>query len=269
VDAAIDNLLEAASIIMGWPSKAEIPPKLFEYTMALNAMVSTLESTLRVVRAEKIEHQHQSLNHCLSAMKCLCDLAGNDETKLDKPFAIVRSLPDLFNAFISQGLFATAEKMWRSAYGKELTPEVVVAAMLNISSSVNPRSFAIFLKEAVIPSLSVNHEALPLLSAWTCQTADAYDDEDMLGIDSAIFLLEVSLFFLRVFEPSLFKRLLDIISCFTRLSFLLQTDLAWNSIRHLRPSHLFPQRGRPVLAEESRFRPAAPRWTLQIPGTIA
>jgi hypothetical protein len=205
-DAAIENLLEAARMIMGWPSRSEIPLTLFEYIMALNAMVSTLEGTLRVVRTEKIEDQHQSLNHCLAAMKCLRDLVGNDETKLDKAFARVRSLPDLFNAFISQGLFDTAEKMWRSAYGKDLTPEVVVAAMLNISSSVDPRSFAIFLKEAVIPSLSVNHEALPLLSSWTCQTADAYDDEgNRLGIDSAIFLLEVSLFFLRVFQPSSFN----------------------------------------------------------------
>ena len=46
---------------------------------------------------------------------------------------------------ISQSLFSSAEKMWRSTQGKELSPEVLVSAMLTISSSVDPRTFATLL----------------------------------------------------------------------------------------------------------------------------
>jgi hypothetical protein len=191
VKVAIDNLLEAANIILDWPSKAGIPPTLFEYKIALNAIISTLESTFQAGHLHEIEQKNEEVKHCLIAMKYITDFMEQESTILDKPFAKARSISDLFQTLIKHNLFASAEKLLHR-YRKELTPSIIVEAVVNIPSSVDPRVFALLLTDTVIPSLTINHEALPLISAWTCQSADAYDDEaSELGIDAAIYLLQV------------------------------------------------------------------------------
>lgn len=191
VQAAIDNLLEAANTILDWPSKAAIPPTLFEYTIALNAIISTLESALQAGHSHLIEQKNEDVKQCLTAMKCINDFMEQESTTLDKPFSRNRSISELFQTLIQHNLFASAETLLRR-HAKELTPAIIVEAIVNIPSSVDPRAFTLLLTDTIMPSLTINHEALPLISVWACQTADAYDDETSeLGIDSAIFLLQV------------------------------------------------------------------------------
>jgi hypothetical protein len=193
-------LLSAAESILQWPDETSMqnPPTLGEVVMGLSGVISILagvSSTSKVPKSMASESKVKlhELEEKLHAMKYLESILNKD-IPLNATFASVRSVKDLFACLIRVNYFLAAEQMWRSPLQPKLTSEVMVTSVLNISSKVNPRHYASLLREIVVPSLSINHELLPPLLAWSCRTSDDFDDarNNKNSLDDAIFLLEVS-----------------------------------------------------------------------------
>lgn len=191
-------LLSAANSILLWPEEKHIqnPPTLGEVAMGLSgiiAILSGLSSKVQETVAAEFKVKLQELEEKLCAMKYLESML-NEDVPLNATFASIRSVKDLFASLVQSNYFRAAEQMWRSPLQLKLTPEVMVTSVLAISAQVNPRHYAGMLREIVVPSLSINHELLPPLLAWSCRTSDDFDDarDNKSSLDDAIFLLEVS-----------------------------------------------------------------------------
>jgi hypothetical protein len=191
-------LLSAAESILQWPDEASMlnPPTLGEVVMGLSGIISILSGVSSKVpqsMASESKVKLHELEEKLYPMKYLESILNKD-IPLNATFASVRSVKDLFACLIRANYFLAAEQMWRSPLQPKLTSEVMVTSVLNISSKVNPRHYASLLREIVVPSLSINHELLPPLLAWSCRTSDDFDDarDNKNSLDDAIFLLEVS-----------------------------------------------------------------------------
>jgi hypothetical protein len=184
-------LLSAAESILQWPDETSIqnPPILGEVVMGLSGIISILSKSM----ASESKVKLHELEEKLYAMKYLESILNKD-IPLNATFASVRSVKDLFACMIRANYFLAAEQMWRSPLQPKLTSEVMVTSVLDISSKANPRHYASLLREIVVPSLSINHELLPPLLAWSCRTSDDFDDarDNKNSLDDAVFLLEVS-----------------------------------------------------------------------------
>lgn len=193
-----ERLLEAADSVMTWPiNTVNQKPTIAEYSMALSAMVTAIETALQSCNVEcgpQLTSKKKELEDRSSAMACVQSLLETDSNDivLDVPFLDVQSPSDVFLVLMEDGYFSLAEKFCRSDWGRHLTPEICASSILAILPSQNPRAYAAVLREAILPRLTITHEAIPLIRAWACQCANTYDDDDGLGLDASIFLLEVS-----------------------------------------------------------------------------
>jgi hypothetical protein len=131
-------------------------------------------------------------------MQCIESMMDpdGDGLLLSSPFSSIESIPQLFRVLVSSASFTTAERVQSSDWGEAITAEVVASSILGIASYTDPRLYVRWLENKVIANLSINHQLLKVLQAWTCRTADDLDDqdndEDKCGLDSSILLLEVS-----------------------------------------------------------------------------
>jgi hypothetical protein len=204
-DVAMQYLIDAARTVARWPSQRQPQhaPTVAEYSIALSGMIGALTTALETAplpyRTSELTKTSRDLEKRLNAMKCLEELtsAESQSLQLSAPFCDVSSPAGVFTALIKEGLFSMAEILCKSRWGKDLTPEVLASAVLEIGPSLDPKIYAHFLKNVAVPSLKAGHEAIPLIRSWACRTADAFDEDDMseLGLDSSIFLLEVRLLY--------------------------------------------------------------------------
>ena len=195
--------LSAANGILEWPDEKAManPPSLTELVMALKGFLSAMTSVSSSFKGslkETFNSQVMSLEGRIEAFEYLgSNILGKDPSvKLNFQFSGARSSKELLACLIQNGYFITAEQMWKSSLRGKLSTEALVAAVLKITPAVDPREYASLLEEGVFPSLAINHELLPSLLTWSCETADAFDDANgnCFGLDEAIFLLEVGLF---------------------------------------------------------------------------
>jgi hypothetical protein len=191
--------LSAASGLLEWPDEKAMqnPPTIGEVLLALKGFLSAMSSVSHVFKGrlkEKFDSKVKSLEERIEAMGYLGTiLSGENSVKLNSKFAAVHSSEGLFTCLIQNGHFIAAEHMWKSSLRDKLSTEAMVAAILKIKSTVDPREYASLLEEIVFPSLAINHELLPSLLAWSCETADSFDDtgSKAYALDEAIYLLEV------------------------------------------------------------------------------
>ena len=168
---------------------------LQEVCMALSAMSKTVTGVLEVLSSSKVvklEEQKRKLDERRIALKALLTVPKLDGTAIaiDDPYLAVGSLAELLNALISQGAFKSVERLQQSEWGNKLSPEVVASSALRIPVSIDPRSYIPWLCDLVIPSLSIGHPLLDYIRAWSCRTADRYDEADTTnGLDSSIAFL--------------------------------------------------------------------------------
>jgi hypothetical protein len=191
-------LLKAAETILKWPAANSYQnPTILEVVMALSAFVSTLSKVIDAItpsQATTFKDKRAQLEERLSAMKYLESIVEDSKTmRVNAKFAGIRSSEELFACLVESSYFLSAEQMWRSHLRPKLTTDAMVSSMLGVSPTVNPRGYASLLQEIIFPSLTINHELLPPLLAWSCQTADTFDEEGAKSqsLDESIFLLEI------------------------------------------------------------------------------
>jgi hypothetical protein len=195
------HLVEAADSVLSWPStvKSDQKPTIAEFSMALAAMVTAIQTALQSAHpafGPQLANKKKQVEDRLEGMKCIQALVETDSTEivLDAPFLEARSPSDVFLVLMEDGFFSLAQKFCRSQWGRHVTAEISASSILNLLPSQDPRAYAAVLKDSILPRLSITHEAIPLIRAWACQCANAYDDNDEgneLGLNASIFLLEV------------------------------------------------------------------------------
>jgi hypothetical protein len=194
-------LLSAANSILHWPDEKAMqnPPTISEVTLALTGFLTVMSNVSKAFeesQTSEFDSKKTDLAEKLAAMKYLESILDKDKpVLLNSTFAGIRSTKELFSRFVQKNFFLAAEQMWRSELRSKITSDAMVSSVLGVSTTENPRKYASLLTEIIFPSLAINHELLPLLLAWSCKTADDFDDETGAGsrLDDAIFLLEVSL----------------------------------------------------------------------------
>eukprot|EP00980_Cylindrotheca_fusiformis_P001960 scaffold443_cov125-Cylindrotheca_fusiformis.AAC.9 len=191
-------LLSAADSILQWPDATAIqnPPTLGEVVMGLSGITSILTGVSSKVMAESKALEFKTKQHELEEKRCALEYLESildKDVPLNSTFASVRSVKDLFSCLVRSNFFRAAEQMWKSHLQLKVTSEAMVTSVLAISPKVNPRRYAGLLREVVVPSLSINHELLPALLAWSCRTADDFDDarDNKNSLEDAIYLLEI------------------------------------------------------------------------------
>ena len=190
-------LLSAADSICQWPDENSLqnPPTAREVTIAMEGFISGMSNASNAFQetlSSEFQAKMKQLEEKQVAMKYL-ESVLDEEVPLNRQFAGVRSLQQLFSCLVQNNFFLVADQMWRSNLRSKITSDTMVSAVLGLSSEVNPRRYASLLKEIVFPNLAINHELLPPLLAWSCKTADTFDDagQNTNGLDDSIFLLEV------------------------------------------------------------------------------
>jgi uncharacterized protein YciU (UPF0263 family) len=202
------HLVEAADVVLLWPTNNSVSnntrPSVAQFSVALTAMISAMNAALETQSTHllsSMETKKHELEDRLSAMNCISALVQTSDVTLGPPFLATKSPSDVFCVLTEGGLFSVAEKFWRSEWGRHLSPETLASCILGLTPTQDPRSYATLLLEAVMPQLSITHEAIPLIRAWACRCADAFDEDernDELDLGASIFLLKVSLqFFFR------------------------------------------------------------------------
>jgi hypothetical protein len=195
------HLLEAADSVLLWPTKEDSneKPSVSQFSVALTAMLTAVDTALKSANTElrpQLESKRKELDDRLSAMNCIDALVQTSDIELGPPFLAARSPSDMFMVLMEEGFFSVAEKLWRSEWGRDLMAETMASSILSLTPMQDPRAYATLLMEAVIPKLSITHEAIPLIRAWACRCADAFDEDESneLDLSASIFLLKVSLY---------------------------------------------------------------------------
>jgi hypothetical protein len=195
------HLLEAAHSVLLWPTNEDNnkKPSVFQFSVALTAMLTAMDTALKSANTElrpQLESKKLKLDDRLSAMNCIDALVQTGDIDLGPPFLTARSPSDVFIVLMEEGFFSVAEKLWRSEWGRDLTAETLASSILSLTPMHDPHAYATLLMEAVIPNLSITHEAIPLIRAWACRCADAFDADESneLGLGASIFLLKVNMY---------------------------------------------------------------------------
>jgi hypothetical protein len=195
------HLVEAADVVLLWPTNNDnnnTKPSVAQFSVALTAMISAMNTALGTqITHLPLETKKKELEDRLSAMNCIDSLVQTSDVPLGPPFLATKSPSDVFCVLMEEGLFSVAEKMWRSEWGRDLSAETFASCILALTPVHDPRAYATLLLEAVMPKLSITHEAIPLIRAWACRCADAFDEDESneLDLGASIYLLKVSLHF--------------------------------------------------------------------------
>ena len=201
-DRGVKCLLDASSALLGWPlAMLSINPEEYiltrDYRIAISAMSATVAGAMKAtppahlpsLRAEKMR-----LDSKLLAIRCVEHAAGKEHVQVDPMLANAASPADVFRSLVLDGSWVAAEKVRRSEFAQSITPEHMASAVVGLPATIDPRSYCSWLEKAIIPGLSINHPILAAIRYWACRIADAFDDDDEdneLGLDSAIMLLKV------------------------------------------------------------------------------
>ena len=192
--------LEAADYVLNWPKKTEISNSNTE--LVINRLSSFLETMRKVSDdfldqevpdwiSETYNNRLRALQEKLAALSYMNSLLKNSSVFETRPqYSSVGSIDDLFFCFVQSKNYAAAEKIWGSTMRTKLSPETMVSSMLQISSTVDPRKYTNLLEYIVLPSLSINHELLSSILAWSCGLADKFDLANENCLEWSIFLLE-------------------------------------------------------------------------------
>ena len=117
------------------------------------------------------------------------------ELYLTAPLAEHVSSPaSLYLFLIPSNALNVAERVREMDRGKTITQEILARSVRNIPTDIEPVTYISWLKDVVIPSLSINHPALQSIKVWLCQVADklaVHTENEEYGLDSAISLLQV------------------------------------------------------------------------------
>uniref|UniRef100_A0A7S4NG27 KNTC1 third ARM-repeats domain-containing protein n=1 Tax=Odontella aurita TaxID=265563 RepID=A0A7S4NG27_9STRA len=204
-DIGFRCLLEASESILMWPTSAfamsddiNDPLRISSYRMALLGMSATMAGAAKAVpptRMSALQEEKSKLDAKSSAMQCIEGIIlaeSNEQVCLSSPLNDVSSVPHLFKTLVAHGSLAVAERVRRSEFGRVVTPEIMASSVIEISATVDPRSYCNWLKEMILPGLSMDHPLLTAIRSWSCQVADDFDDSDdaSLGIDASIMLLK-------------------------------------------------------------------------------
>eukprot|EP00977_Amphora_coffeiformis_P013566 scaffold3586_cov164-Amphora_coffeaeformis.AAC.17 len=141
--------------------------------------VSSLESTV----IKDVENSLRDRGRALRFVAAVPD--GNVSDAL----LGIKSTQDLLGKILSRGDYALVQKLWDWEGGKALSVDVLLAEIVNIPPTVDPVLYLPLMKNILLPNLTIHHELLPILRAWTCCSADGMD-EKQIGLPSAISLLE-------------------------------------------------------------------------------
>jgi len=185
-------LLETVDRVRSIP----VDPTLSAMITMLVAVTTTIQGVLEAlsvtVVTRKLESKRQMLQDRLHAMKVI-DTAAT-KLSLATPLRAILSPAHLFAVLCQERQFAAAEELWKSQLRALLPAEVLVSSLIQIDAQVNPSEYLGLLTEVILPTLTINHELLPSLRAWSCRMADAFDDADtsQCNLLAAIQLLEVS-----------------------------------------------------------------------------
>ena len=196
------SLLSAAESILQWPNDtcftANIPPTISQMVLAINAFITTITAVLdkgNILDPSLLIEKNIALQEKLAALEYLDSVLGpGKQLRLTPSFGDFRSPKELFSCLVENGYFLAAESLWKSAMRSKIPTETMVSSILAVNSDVDPRKYSSLLQEVVFPSLTINHELLSPILAWSCQTADSFDDtpRKINGLDDSIFLLSVS-----------------------------------------------------------------------------
>ena len=201
-------VLEAANYVIKWPVQSdnlstECTPTIGQMVTGLTTFLETMKelsddfldefvsSSITATYKEKVI----SLGEKLDTIQYLGTLVDSDPSisktaKLHPQFASLGSINALFSKFVQSGNFRAAEELCGSALRSKLSPDEMVAAIVQIPSTVPPQKYVNLVKETVLPRLSINHELLPPILTWSCRMADEFDEAQGTGIDQSIFLLD-------------------------------------------------------------------------------
>lgn len=201
-------LLRVANRILHWPNTVALqnPPFLQEIVVVLEGMIAAMSRVASVFERGSssvvFSTTTLALKERLQVIQQLQAILQEDGTapntaRMSSAFENVLTFQDLFATLVKQGYFDAAEKLALSKRRVNLTAESMASSILDISSTVNPRTYSYLLTEIIFPSLSIGHELLPPLLAWSCKMADAYDNAhasigNQNTLEDAIFLLETT-----------------------------------------------------------------------------
>ena len=195
--------LTIADRILNWPDEKALqnPPFLQEVVAVLEGMIAAMSgvgSAFDDKFSDEFTTKSVALKERLQVVRYLQEtLQSSGQASvpihMTKAFEDVRTFKDLFATLVKHGYFDNAENLSRSNLRSKLSAESMASSILSISPSVNPHQFSNLLMEVIFPSLSIGHELLPPILAWSCKMADAYDvhgTDNENTLDDAIFLLE-------------------------------------------------------------------------------
>jgi len=205
----VQCLLQASQCLYNWPSRVSTTSidmstegiQLRDYRKALTAMSMTLSNVLEACAEssiQDIQEEQQRIQFKISTMKLIETLlAEGSRTKqqiqLRPPLTKVQCPSDLFRTLVVKGAFNVAERARQLDAGKSITAEHVASSLMCVDTNFDPQLYSNWLKDVVIPNLTVNHKMLSSLMLWSCQTADkfdaTYEEHASQTIDSAIHLL--------------------------------------------------------------------------------
>lgn len=206
-DQGVDDLVSASQFLMNWPKNqtmndGDCSPdfttiSIQEVCMAVSAMSTTITCVLEVLGALKagnLEEMKRKLDDRQAALRCLRSISEVDglQLTLADPYLAIGSLAELINSLVLNGAFRSVERLMKSEWGKRIPINVVACSVVRIPLCVDPRCFLFWLRDLVLPSLSIGNPLLESIRGWACGAADKYDDENvLLGLDHAIMLLKV------------------------------------------------------------------------------
>lgn len=130
-------------------------------------------------------------NILLDRKRALRFVAAIPDEKVSQELIGARSTEDLLEKLLSCKQYLLVEKLWDWEGGTCVNVDSLLTKLVHLSPSVDPTDYIPLLKNILLPNLTIHHELMPILRAWTCHSATGMDENEV-GLEPAIALLEVS-----------------------------------------------------------------------------
>ena len=196
----VRSLVLASKNLSSWDTSSDTTePYIRDYRLALSVMAMSISNAIKGVSAKYVDRLKEEMciletkASVLKTIEIIVGPSGKPKVQLSPPLLHVKNHNELYQLLIERGAFRAAEIIRKSEIGiNTITPKVLVDSVQGISIYIDPKKYCAWLKNAVFPSLTIQHRLLESVLAWGCKTADAFDENGSFGIDASILLLEVS-----------------------------------------------------------------------------
>ena len=183
---AVERFAKACEEISDRTLNEPIQTQLTAIVQIVNLINNTVDSAISL-NTTIIKQVERKLQDRIMALKFVKLVAEEDRVHLIG----TRSTTDLLAKLLANKCYLLVEKLFELQGGKTVSVDDLLAAIVKLPNNHDPAGYLPLLKNVVFPNLTVHSDLLHILRAWSCESADGMDENE-IGLPSAISLLEVS-----------------------------------------------------------------------------